>query len=104
METNIQDYFVSLAAMVPLVTLLAAWINKLTNPTAGWVKQAISWVVAIVAGLFAWYAKLGIFADLSIYEAILYGLASGLAANGFFDIKVIQTLLQAFRLQPKKTK
>jgi len=88
----VQDYFVSLAALVPIITVIAGWLNNLLKPV-GWVRQVISWLVAIIASYVGWYFNLGIYADLTPYQTLLYAFGAGLAANGLFDIKVIQSIL-----------
>ena len=46
--------------------------------------------------------NLGMFAGIGQWWLILiYGFCVGLAANGFFDIALIQALLRAIGLEPK---
>lgn len=98
---SIESFFLSLVALVPLVTALAAFVNsKLT--ANGTTKQIIAWILSIAVCFGAWFLKLGMFADLSWYITLAYGFAVGLAANGFFDIKIIQAVLNTLRLSPKK--
>ena len=85
-------FFTSLAAIVPLVTFLAAYINKMVKATGFW-KQAVSWLVAILCSAGGTYFKLGIFAGLIWWQIIVYGVGIGLVANGFFDIKMVQAIL-----------
>ena len=45
---------------------------------------------------------LGMFAGIAQWWLVLiYGFCIGLAANGFFDIALIQALLRAIGLEPK---
>lgn len=92
-QTPLADYFLTLAALVPLVTLLAAWVNKKIRRATGVLKQTIAWIIAVIVALAGWYFKLGVFEGLIWWHALLYGLALGLTANGFFDIKLIQSVL-----------
>ena len=102
-DGRFENFFISLAAVIPLVTFITALVNRFIRITAGWAKQTLSWIIAMAVALAGWYLKVGIFETLTIYGAILYGFGAGLAANGFFDIKIIQAILEALRLQPRKT-
>lgn len=100
-QGGISDFFLSLAAMIPLIVFCTAWLTKLLNPS-GAIKQLISWIVSIVLSLIAWFLNLGIFEPLSWYIAIVYGLAAAIGANGIFDIKLIQKFLHLIFKYPKK--
>lgn len=102
-DGRFENFFLSLAAVVPLVTFLTALFNRFIRISAGWAKQTVSWIIALAVSISGWYLNFGIFDALTIYGAILYGFGAGLAANGFFDIKIIQAILEAIRLQPRKT-
>ena len=98
---DVSGYFVSLAALVPLVVIISAWLNKVLG-SEGWVKQAVSWLISIILVFIGWKLKLGMLADITEwYYIILYGLATGLAANGIFDVKLIQTLLKYLKFLKK---
>lgn len=97
---GISDFFISLAAMIPLIVFITGWLTKILNPS-GAIKQIISWLVSVVLAIIAWALNLGIFEPLSWYIAIVYGLAAGLGANGIFDIKLIQKILDII-FKPKK--
>lgn len=100
---NITDYFLSLAALVPLVVLISDFIIRGLNIQKAFVKQIISWVIAVVACLVGMWFDLGMFVDLSIWKTLAYGLATGLIANGIFDITIVQTILNfLFKFLPKK--
>jgi len=97
METGFSNYFISLAALVPLVVLITAFINTKLN-LKGFLKQFTAWVISILLCFIGWYFNLGMFAGLIWWVVLIYGFAVGLAANGFFDISLIQTILKAFKL------
>jgi len=96
-NTGFSNYFISLAALVPLVVLITAFINTKLN-LKGFLKQFTAWVVSILLCFVGWYFNLGVFAGLIWWVVIIYGFAVGLAANGFFDISLIQAILKAFKL------
>lgn len=99
-ETGFSNYFISLAALVPLVVLVAAFINKKLN-LSGFLKQLVAWVVSILLCFVGWYFNLGMFAGLVWWVVLIYGFAVGLAANGFFDIGLIQAILKGLKLEKK---
>ena len=99
-ETGFSNYFISLAALVPLVVLIAAFINKKLN-LSGFLKQLVAWVVSILLCFVGWYFNLGMFAGLVWWVVLIYGFAVGLAANGFFDIGLIQAILKGLKLEKK---
>lgn len=92
------DFYISLAALLPLITFIAAWLNKKINSASSIAKQATAWAVAIALSYIGWFFKIGIFENLTWWHTLIYGAATGLAANGFFDIKMIQSILGLFSL------
>ena len=46
--------------------------------------------------MFGWWQHLGIFDGIEWHIALLYGLGSGLAANGIVDIGLVQWLIGLF--------
>lgn len=99
-DTGFSNYFISLAALVPLVVLISAFINKKLN-LSGFLKQLIAWVISILLCFVGWYFNLGMFAGLVWWVVLVYGFAVGLAANGFFDIGLIQAILKGLKLEKK---
>lgn len=99
---DLNSYFASLGALVPLVVFLTAWLKKITKATGG-LAQIFSWLVSIALVFGAWILKIGMFADVAQWWiCLIYGFAVGLAANGIFDIKIIQSFLAVLKLEKKK--
>lgn len=99
---DLTSYFVSLAALVPLVILLSGWLNKVIK-AKGFGIQFITWLISIALVYIGWAFKLGLFAEITQWYIILiYGIATGLVANGIFDIKLIQMFLNYIKLIPHK--
>ena len=100
---DITQYFVSFAALVPLVVLIADFLIRMLKIEKSALKQITAWAVSVILCLLAMWWNIGMFTDLNVVHTILYAFGAGLAANGFFDIGIIQTLLN-FLLQwlPKK--
>lgn len=99
-ETGFSNYFISLAALVPLVVLISAFVNSKLK-LSGFLKQFVAWVIAVALCFVGWYFNLGMFAGIVWWVVLIYGFAVGLAANGFFDITLIQAILKALKLEKK---
>lgn len=98
-----EQYFFSLAALVPLIILVTDFIVRWLKVEFASVKQMISWGVSIVLCLFAAWIDIGIFSGISIWETLIYGLGAGLVSNGIFDMEVVQMFLNfVFKFLPKK--
>ena len=99
--TGLQAYFASLAALLPLVVLITGFIKKAIK-VDGILAQVISWIISIGLCYAGWLLKIGLFAEITTWWLVLiYGFAVGLAANGFFKIELIQTILNVIGLKPK---
>lgn len=99
-STGFSNYFLSLAALVPLVVLIAAFVNTRLK-LSGFLKQFVAWLISILLCFVGWYFKLGMFDGIVWWIVLIYGFAVGLAANGFFDISLIQAILKALKLEKK---
>jgi hypothetical protein len=91
-------YFVSLAAIVALVVLVASWINGKLK-TVWTMKQIVAWLVSMTLCFAGWFLGAGFLEGISVYMVLVYGLAAGLAANGIFDIILIQSFLKLIGLE-----
>jgi len=101
---DVSKYFASLAVFVPIVILISGWLNTLFK-TKGFGKQFVTWFISIVLVYVGWLLKLGLFAELTSWWIVaIYGLATGLVANGIFEIKVIQTVLGYIKALGVKSK
>lgn len=76
--------FVDLTALAAGIVALTALIKNLLN-TSGLITDIISWVLGPILGLIGWYFKLGMFADLLWYMALIYGLLAAFYANKGWD-------------------
>jgi hypothetical protein len=90
---DIGSYFVSLVALVPLVILASDFIKRTLKIEKGWLKQLIAWAVSVGLCLIGMWFDLGMFKDFTAVQTVAYGIATGLVANGVFDITIVQTLL-----------
>ena len=100
---DLSQYFVSLATIVPLAVLITEFLKLKLKIEKNWLKQVTAWVISVVLCLFGMWLNLGILADVTVIQAVVYGVATGLVANGIFDLNMVQTLL-AFLLSFLKKK
>lgn len=89
---NIESYFASFAAFVTLIPLLVQFL-KTKMKLKGLVVQYLSWIIGLLAALFAWIFNIGMFAELQLWVALATGLAASLAANGVADAIIAHWLL-----------
>lgn len=90
---EIGSYFVSLVALVPLVVVIAEYLKTTFKVEKSWVKQVLAWGVSVGLCLIGDLLNLGMFKDFNVVTTLAYGVATGLVANGVFDITIVQTLL-----------
>lgn len=95
------ETFASLAAVVaavPVVTELLKGFFPKMPPIA---VHLVSWTVGIALCMFGWWQGLGFLAGQQWYTALLYGLGSGLCANGIADTGLVDWLIGLFRDKKK---
>ena len=77
--------FVDLTALAAGIAAITLFIKSTFN-TSGLITDIVSWVLGPVLGLIGFYFKLGMFAELLWYGALLYGLLASFYANKGYDI------------------
>lgn len=98
---NYDTVFLSLSAIVAVIPLVVEIVKGFFPSTEGIVTQIVSWVVGIGICLFGWWQHLGFLDGIEWYIALLYGLGSGLAANGIADTGLIEWVIGLFRRKSK---
>ncbi len=93
--------FLSLSAIVAVVPLIVEIVKGFFPGMEGIVTQIVSWVVGIGITMFGWWQHLGFLDGIAWYIALLYGLGSGLAANGIADTGLIEWVIGLFRRKSK---
>ena len=83
--TDYDAVFASLAAIVAMIPVIVEGIKALFPKMPSWLSQVLSWVIGIAVCMFCWWQDLGFLSGLDWYIALLYGLGSGLGANGIAD-------------------
>lgn len=76
--------FVDLTALAAGIAAITLFIKSTFN-TSGLITDIVSWVLGPVLGLIGFYFKLGMFADLLWYMALIYGLLAAFYANKGWD-------------------
>ena len=82
--------FGSLAAVVAVIPVVVETLKGFFPKMSSIVTQILSWVVGVGICMFGWWQELGFLSGLDWYIALLYGLGSGLAANGIADTGLVQ--------------
>ena len=88
--------FLSLAALVAAIPFVVEIVKGFFPSLKGIWTQVVSWLVAVGLRMFGWWQHLGIFDGIEWYIALLYGLGSGLSANGLADIGLVQWVIGLF--------
>ena len=76
-ETNYEDLFASLAAIVAGVPVIVEAIRGFWKSMPGWVAMALNWVLGVGICMFGWWQDLGFLADLDWQIALMYGIGAG---------------------------
>ena len=88
--------FGSLAAIVAMIPVIVETIKGFFPKMPPFVTQLSSWLVGVALCMFGWWQHLGFLNGVEWYIALLYGLGSGLAANGVADTGFAQWLIGLF--------
>ena len=88
--------FGSLAAIVAMIPVTVETIKGFFPKMPPFVTQLSSWLVGVALCMFGWWQHLGFLNGVEWYIALLYGLGSGLAANGVADTGLVQWLIGLF--------
>ncbi len=95
--------FLSIPALAAFVIVATSFVRNLS-----WLKkinpQYVSWGMSILLALIGWFLQIGIFVQLEWYYIFIYGLASGLIANGLYDWEVIKAVLSILELKTGEEK
>lgn len=92
---NPGKWFVDFGAFAILTAFVAAFLNGVLKVTKSFVKQLVAWLTAIVILVASSLLNFGYAAEFPIVLVIIHGFAAGLAANGIFDIPLINQILNA---------
>lgn len=97
------SYFSSLGGLSALNVILSEWLVKTLKVEKSWVKQLISWGVAIVLCVIGFLIGLGLFSGYGAITAwtgwvctIMTGVGVGLISNGLYDIDGVKKFLDWF--------
>lgn len=96
LSESLGQYFTSLAVFSPFVVVVSGWINRVLS-ARGAAAQIVSWLIALASGFLASWLGLGVFDDVGTLMTIATSLAGGLVANGIYDIKLVQQILEIIK-------
>lgn len=94
--TDYNAVFLSLSALVAVIPLVVEIIKGFFPNLKGVWTQVVAWAVGIGLCMFGWWQQLGFLEGIEWYIALLYGLGSGLAANGLADTGLIEWMIGLF--------
>jgi hypothetical protein len=92
----------TLSTIAATAVFLGAFLIQIFKVTVKIWKQIIVWLVAIALTVLGNLLNIGFAAEFPWLTTIVYGLASGLVANGIFDISTVQGILAFLKLKEKK--
>lgn len=93
--------FLALVAFIPVAVQFLR--NVLFKNASGLVMQVISWVTGLVITLLGWWLNAGFLAELSMWQAMIYGAGACLASNGVFDTGMVSAIIDGiFKLFKSK--
>lgn len=105
---NIEDIFISFAALVAVIPIITEFLKKIIfipSYAPRWVIIALSWITGLTVTMIGWLLQFGFLEGILWYHALLWGFAASLAANGIADTKLIQQIFTIIiSLFKKKTK
>jgi hypothetical protein len=99
---NFNGWFATLAGIAAVTVFIASAVTQLFKVTKKLVKQIIAWLIAIALTLLGNLLNIGFMTDFPWLTTLAYGFAAGLVANGFFDVNMVQALLELLKLKVKK--
>ena len=99
---DFNSWVATLSSVAAAAVFLGAFIIQIFKVTANLWKQIIVWLVSILLTVLGNLFNVGFSAEFPWLTTIIYGLASGLVANGIFDIGTVQTLLEFLKLKKEK--
>lgn len=102
LKTFLEQYYVSIAVFVvfitlvsePLIILLKTSDKTFLNLIS--MNQLLTWVVSIVLSLVGSYFQLGMFLGLDFLWTVVYGIVIGGFANAFYDMSVVEWIINKF--------
>ena len=94
----ISQYFYTITGLSGITVIVAAALINATGAN-GWLKQLISWIVAMGMAWIGYLFNVGMFENITIGWTIVLGLASGITSNGIYDITFVQYILEFLKLK-----
>lgn len=88
---GIDSIYVNLGSLVAGITLISEFIIDTTNLKKK-KAQFVTWIVGAGLAAIGFIYNMGVFASVELHEAIIYGVASALMANGLWREFVKQIL------------
>lgn len=95
--------FTTIATFSTGVLILTGLVTKYVLKNLSSLGRSISsWVIALILGLFGWYAHVGIFNDINIYGLISIIIGFAATSNVIYNAEWVRVLLIFLQLVPPK--
>lgn len=95
--------FTTIASFSTGVLILTGLVTKYVLKNLSSLGRSISsWVIALILGLFGWYAHVGIFNDINIYGLISIIIGFAATSNVIYNAEWVRVLLIFLQLVPPK--
>ena len=94
--SNYKLMFATFGSMVAGILIIVEFLKKLigkSTHTPNIIVQAISWATGLLVTMIGWKLQLGFLQGMGVASALMYGLASTLAANGIGSTKVLSGII-----------
>ncbi len=94
---NYGVYFATAGGIAGIAAFLGELVIRLLKFVKDWQKIATVWVIAVAASFVgAFVLNVGFLAEASLWETVIWGVFSGLLANGIWSSNVafIKTILE----------
>lgn len=88
-----ENFWATVAVIVAMTTTLTEAINNILNPNRIW-KQVIAWIVSVVLTVIGYFLGYVTVVEPTWLTLTITGVIVGLAANGFYDIPAIRSLME----------
>lgn len=98
---GIVEYFTTLSALAGAVLVVTQFALKFIHTKF---DQYFSWLMAVILSVVGWLFQIGVFVELPWWSIPIYATAAGLAANGLYDINVINWVLNVVFAKAKNKK
>ena len=97
--SNFNTWFATLAGIAAVTVFVSGFFNTILGIGKKIWRQVMAWLVAIILVSAGNLFNIGFVSEFPWLTTLIYGLAAGLVANGFFDINIVKAILEWLNLK-----